>query len=132
LDGDVWGNIPLWKQTGLTNAAWYEKIENHLSVIGQVTWEQNWKTCCSLGMEPLFLESLRELQCLTNVTKNGTWKGNYNYWTGGTQKDCSGSWSWCAREGTKVVSDDVTWDLNQPDNKGGNEDCIHLKLKKGH
>jgi hypothetical protein len=95
-----------------------------------VTWEQNWKTCCSLGMEPLLLESLTELKCLTNVTKIGNWTGNFNYWTGGTQKDCGGSWSWCGRNGARMFSDDVTWDTNQPDNKGGNEDCIHLKLKK--
>jgi hypothetical protein len=29
-----------------------------------------------------------------------------------------------------VFNDDVNWDKDQPDNKGGREDCIHLKLKK--
>jgi hypothetical protein len=95
-----------------------------------VTWEQNWKTCCNLGMEPLLLDNVKELKCLSNVTKNGTWTGNFNYWTGGTQKDCRESWSWCGRDGNRVFNDDVTWDKDQPDNKGGREDCIHLKLKK--
>jgi hypothetical protein len=96
----------------------------------QVSWERNWQTCCSLGMEPLLIESAKELKCLSDVTKNGTWTGNFNYWTGGTQKDCRGSWTWCGRAGAMMFNDDVTWDKDQPDNKGGNEDCIHLKLKK--
>jgi Lectin C-type domain len=87
-------------------------------------------TCCSLGMEPLLIENGRELECLGNLTKKGTWTGNFNYWTAGTQKNCRGTWSWCGNGGAKVVNADVTWDKDQPDNKGGREDCIHLKLKK--
>jgi len=83
-------------------------------------------------MEPLLIENAIELECLSNLTKNGTWKGNYNYWTGGTQRDCRGSWSWCGSSGAIVFNDNVTWDKNQPDNKGGREDCIHLKLKKNN
>jgi hypothetical protein len=85
-------------------------------------------------MEPLLIESVRELECLSNVTNNGnvTWTGNFNYWTAGTQKDCRGSWSWCGKEGARAFNDDVTWDKDQPDNKGGREDCIHLKLKKNN
>jgi hypothetical protein len=83
-------------------------------------------------MEPLLIETVRELNCLSNLTKNGTWTGNLNYWTGGTQRDCRGSWSWCGKDGARVFNDDITWDKNQPDNKGGREDCIHLRLKKNN
>jgi Lectin C-type domain len=84
-------------------------------------------------MEPLIIESTNELKCLSDVTKNGTWTGNFNYWTGGTQKDCRGSWSWCGKDGARMFNDDgVIWDKDQPDNKGGREDCIHLKLKKNN
>jgi hypothetical protein len=96
----------------------------------QMNWEQNRLTCCSLGMEPLLIENARELECLSNLTKKGTWNGNFNYWTAGTQKDCIGTWSWCGNDGATVVNADVTWDKDQPDNKGGREDCIHLKLRK--
>jgi Lectin C-type domain len=92
-------------------------------------WKQNWLTCCSLGMEPLVIENRRELDCLSNVTKNGTWTGNFNYWTSGTKKNL-GNWSWCGKDGVNLLNANVTWDIGQPDNKGGNEDCIHLKLKK--
>jgi hypothetical protein len=95
-----------------------------------MNWEQNRQTCCSLGMEPLLIENAWELECLSNTTKNGTWNGNFNYWTAGTQKDCRGTWSWCGNDGASAVNADVTWDKDQPDNKGGREDCIHLKLKK--
>jgi hypothetical protein len=81
-------------------------------------------------MEPLIIESTKELRCMNNLTTIGTWGGNFNYWTAGTQMDCRGSWSWCGSDGEKVFNDDLTWDKNQPDNKGGKEDCIHLKLKK--
>jgi Lectin C-type domain len=81
-------------------------------------------------MEPLLIDSVRELKCLSDVTKNGTWNGNFNYWTGGTQKDCRGSWSWCGKDGARMFNDGVAWEKDQPDNKGGREDCIHLKLKK--
>jgi hypothetical protein len=101
----------------------------HLQKYKQVDWKQNMLTCCSLGMEPLFIENARELRCLSNLTKNGTWTGNFNYWTSGTQKDI-GNWTWCGKDGASVLSADVTWDKDQPDNKGGNEDCIHLKLKR--
>jgi hypothetical protein len=81
-------------------------------------------------MEPLILDSVQELECLSNVTKNGTWTGNFNYWTAGTQRECRGIWSWCGRDGAQVLNENVTWEKDQPDNKGGREDCIHLKLKK--
>jgi len=100
--------------------------------IARFPGEENWQTCCSLGMEPLLINSVQELKCLSNLTQNGTWKGNSNYWTAGTQKDCRGSWSWCGKEGTIMLKDNITWDKDQPDNKGGREDCIHLKLKKNN
>lgn len=58
--------------------------------------------CCSLGMAPLVIDTLEEQQCLSNLTKSN-WKGNYNYWTGATQQECRGSWSWCDPEGQKKI-----------------------------
>jgi len=59
-------------------------------------------------MEPLIIDSSRELKCLSDVTKNGTWNGNFNYWTGGTQRDCRGSWTWCGKGGAIAFNDGVT------------------------
>jgi hypothetical protein len=81
-------------------------------------------------MTPLILETLEEQQCISNLT-TGVWRGNYNYWTGATQKGCVGGWSWCTPEGVKPFNTlgNLLWETGQPDNKGGNQDCIHLKYQ---
>jgi len=42
----------------------------------QVLWEDNWKRCCSIGMEPIILEVESELECLSNAAK-----GEYHFYT---------------------------------------------------
>jgi hypothetical protein len=94
----------------------------------QVSWKKNWEICCSLGMAPLTLDSASEQECLSKVTTDKDWKGNLNYWSGGTQQDCRGSWGWCgAGAAPRYVSDELKWEPGQPDNLGGREDCVHLK-----
>jgi Lectin C-type domain len=94
----------------------------------KVSWRKNWEICCSLGMTPLTLDSASEQQCLSKVTTDKDWKGNFNYWSGGTQQDCRGSWGWCAAGAApKFVSDELKWEPGQPDNLSGREDCMHLK-----
>lgn len=93
-----------------------------------MTWQSNWDTCCSLGMTPLNLDSASEQTCLSNLTKSSNWTGNHNYWTGGTQQDCRGSWAWCEGGAAPMsLSDDVKWASGQPDNLGGRQDCVHLQ-----
>jgi len=66
------------------------------------------------------------------MTKMTNWTGNQNYWAGGTQKDCRDTWGWCGgMAGSRGISDSIMWDLGQPDNLGGRQDCIHLKNVKG-
>jgi len=97
----------------------------------KVSWDQNWKTCCSLGMTPLSLDTVQEQQCLSNLT-NSNLTGNYNYWSGGTQQGCRGSWRWCGGGVVvKGIDDLVQWEKGQPDNKGGRQDCVHLKNQVG-
>jgi Lectin C-type domain len=63
------------------------------------------------------------------VTKNlGGWKYNLNYWTGGTQRSCKGQWSWCAGADSVAFQDNLTWALNQPDNRAGADDCMHMRF----
>jgi hypothetical protein len=98
----------------------------------QVTFQQNWEICCSLGMTPISLDSAYEQQCLSNLTKSSSWTGNHNYWTGGTQQGCRNSWGWCGSAAGPVgISDDIKWETGQPDNLGGRQDCIHLKNIQG-
>jgi len=61
--------------------------------------------------------------------KLANWKGNHNYWTSGTQKGSKGQWWWCKQDGSATsFSTDLIWEKGQPDNKGGNEDCTHLRF----
>jgi len=79
-------------------------------------------------MAPLTLDSASEQECLSKLTLSVNWTGNYNYWTGGTQQDCRGSWGWCGAGAVpRGVADDLKWEVGQPDNLGGRQDCIHLK-----
>jgi hypothetical protein len=71
----------------------------------QVTWQENWKICCSLGMEPLSAYSdfgkLNELSKLItkmmmkNFNCNPHPVDSLSIWTGGTRKQCNGQYSWC-------------------------------------
>jgi len=76
-------------------------------------------------MVALSLDSVQEQQCLSDLNLTL----NYNYWTGGTQQGCRGAWRWCGGvgEGVRGVDHLLKWDKGQPDNKGGREDCLHLK-----
>jgi len=76
-------------------------------------------------MLPLSLDSVQEQKCLSNLT-TGNLTGNYNYWSGGTQQGCRGSWRWCGASGAPL-DDLLLWEQGQPDNKGGRQDCVHLK-----
>jgi len=96
-------------------------------------------------MKPLRIGSEKERVCLNNLTSGGiffnkysfrvnnynflgNWSYNYNYWTAGTQAGCPGQWSWCGLEGGTGLDDNLLWEKGQPDNKGGKEDCVHLRI----
>ncbi|XP_059486554.1 mucin-5AC-like isoform X2 [Neocloeon triangulifer] len=91
------------------------------------TWRDNYEKCCSLGMAPIFIESAQEQTCLSKFTRNN-WTYNFNYWTAGTQQGCRGRWSWCSGAGLLDLNDSLTWSSAQPDNKAGNEECLHMRL----
>jgi hypothetical protein len=83
-------------------------------------------------MTPLTLDSVIEQECLSNMTKSTGWKGNHNFWAGGTQLDCRGLWRWCGGPaGIIEIADGIKWEQGQPDNLGGRQDCLHLKNVKG-
>jgi hypothetical protein len=95
-------------------------------IIEQVTWEDNWKLCCSLGMQPLTFDSLDNMQCLINILNGlyrirvetklkprykcipGTMTNIYNtgyrrrtestlFWTGGFRNKFTNMFTWCRR-----------------------------------
>jgi hypothetical protein len=44
-------------------------LEIRLIAVFQVTWKQNWMTCCSLGMMPIIFEDIAERNCLSTATQ---------------------------------------------------------------
>ncbi|CAB3387046.1 Hypothetical predicted protein [Cloeon dipterum] len=92
---------------------------------------ENYRQCCALGMETLNLDSAAEQLGLTNMSlgfKND-WKANFNYWTSGTWRGSpEGHFSWCEPFGPAIFPPNLTWQRGQPDNKGGNESCVHFRF----
>jgi hypothetical protein len=101
-------------------------LKNNL--IKQGNWDQNWNFCCSLGMEPIIIESRDEQNCLSNLTTSVNWQNNFNYWTAGTQRGCSGQWHWCGSSDKAELKTELQWERFQPDDKGGNESCLHMRV----
>jgi len=48
------------------------------------------------------------------------------------KNSCNSSFSWCSTPSEKIeqIAGNLAWDKLQPDNLGGNESCLHLKVLK--
>jgi hypothetical protein len=75
--------------------------------------------------------SNRRSMIIHNVFSTGAWKYNFNYWTGGTNRDNPGQWSWCGTNPLQGISDSLQWGIGQPDNLKGKEECLHLLVTNG-
>ncbi|CAB3382127.1 Hypothetical predicted protein [Cloeon dipterum] len=97
-----------------------------------MTWLSNYLQCCALGMEALNIDNFAEQLALTTFSlgfNTTTWKANFNYWTSGTWKGSPvGLWSWCEPSGPAIFDHGLTWERGQPDNKNGNESCVHFRF----
>jgi hypothetical protein len=68
------------------------------------------------------------LTILLLTFNEGNWNFNFNYWTGGTNKNFPSQWSWCGSQPVVGLSDNLKWETGQPDNRGGKEECLHLRF----
>jgi len=59
----------LFRQQACKYRTEYEYQISSITVI-KVSWEDNWKKCCSIGMKPIVLETFQEQLCLENMTKS--------------------------------------------------------------
>lgn len=67
-----------------------------------------------------------------HIFKGQRWKSMQNFWTGGVRREnSSGQFQWCTSNGSSdFVSSYVEWQNGQPDNLGGQQNCLHLKIIK--
>jgi hypothetical protein len=52
------------------------------------------------------------------------------FWTSGSDKQTEGHWIW-ESSGLNLNPGFTNWSDGQPDNAGGNEDCLHLNRNSG-
>ncbi|XP_065347599.1 uncharacterized protein LOC135944512 isoform X2 [Cloeon dipterum] len=97
-----------------------------------MTWVDSYRQCCALGMEALNIDNAAEqlgLTAMTGRANKDNWTANFNYWTSGSWKGApENQWSWCEPNGPTVFAKGLVWESPQPDNKGGNESCVHFRF----
>ncbi|CAB3379765.1 Hypothetical predicted protein [Cloeon dipterum] len=108
-------------------------IGNYTYLLGNkpMAWLDNYQQCCTLGMEALNIDSAAEQLGLTALVgaNKGNWTANFNYWTSGTWNGAPvKQWAWCEPTGPTVFVKGLVWEPSQPDNKGGNESCVHFRF----
>jgi len=61
---------------------------------------------------------------------DNTWRLNYNYWTSSLKFNNSvdDTFRWCEKDNPEVSSTVVQWQKGQPDNLGGNQRCLHMRI----
>jgi hypothetical protein len=60
-----------------------------------------------------------------------TWKYNQNYWTSARRTFINDTFEYCL-ENTTFGKASNLWGTDQPDNRNGSQNCIHLYINKTH
>ncbi|XP_059486862.1 uncharacterized protein LOC132203244 isoform X2 [Neocloeon triangulifer] len=93
-----------------------------------VDWEANLNRCCSLGMQPIMLESDEKRNCFNNLTKD--WIFNSNYWTAGRKVTDLNEYNWCTTSQVFTKNTNM-WATGYPNTTlTANEGCVHLRIVK--
>ncbi|XP_031148284.2 lactose-binding lectin l-2-like [Sander lucioperca] len=89
-------------------------------VATRLTWADAELHCVSQGGNLVSIHSLEEENFIKSLIKNFDHAQGFT-WIGLSDIHKEGSWMWS--DGCKV--DYVYWDAGEPNNSGGNEDCVH-------
>ena len=67
----------------------------------------------------------------THETSEEKWPYNMNYWTSGRRIHSNNTFHWClANETRQLASSGSMWAAQQPDNRNGSENCVHLEIPR--
>ncbi|CAB3387257.1 Hypothetical predicted protein [Cloeon dipterum] len=129
-------NNSLFDRDGVLNDAkaygsWRE-ICGELYLFGKsiVTWKENLKRCCSIGMKPIAFETFDQFNCLKKLTTQEVWKYSSNYWTAARQVWSNDLFQWCSLSPPERFANLTTmWANGFPDN-ATSKYCVHLSVPK--
>ncbi|XP_037810586.1 C-type lectin 37Db-like [Lucilia sericata] len=104
------------------------KVENKYYFFGQfkVNWYEAFLICRSMDA---FLASYNSPQELSTLSKYliANYPLDHWWWLSGTDQQLEGDFFWFST-GKRIFYAD--WSAGQPDNNGGNENCVHLWYKE--
>ncbi|XP_065364341.1 C-type lectin 37Da-like [Calliphora vicina] len=102
----------------------FVRVDHKFYYFGQskVSWYNAFLVCRTLGGYLASLETAEEFATLSNYLIDKYPLDRW-WWLSGSDQDSEGIFSWY-NTGEPVKYAD--WSAGQPDNMGGNEDCVHL------
>ncbi|CAB3370252.1 Hypothetical predicted protein [Cloeon dipterum] len=87
-----------------------------------------YKTCCSLGMNLLTLETNAEIDCLTTLNDADMKYNNVDFLTSASSLDCKNRYEFCLDTGIVITCNDTRWNTGEC-NLG--ETTLMLKMRVG-
>ena len=127
---DGWQRPPTHCSTGNPHAG--TDVVYKLIVTTNTNWHVAVSTCQSFGdgvtLARIFCDE--EQDFLRNLAVYSS-RGSQPAWLGGTQ-DSQGNWVWVNSDGSNGILIEsqggwnIDWNSGQPDNSGGNEDCMEI------
>ncbi|XP_059482049.1 macrophage mannose receptor 1-like [Neocloeon triangulifer] len=89
------------------------------------TWPDAAAECCKRNMQLLSIENAQETLCLSSMIARPNYGGFASrWWTAGSDEYHEKYFVWCTASSTKNITSEFKFGEGQPDNAGGNENCI--------
>ncbi|XP_059481673.1 uncharacterized protein LOC132200308 [Neocloeon triangulifer] len=98
--------------------------------------EKNWQEaaaeCCNRNMQLLSIEDAQEVLCLSSMLARSNYGGfQSGWWTAGSDEFHENYFVWCTASTTKNITSDFKFGSGEPNNMGGNENCIEMVVTGG-
>ncbi|XP_065340132.1 uncharacterized protein LOC135939591 [Cloeon dipterum] len=91
------------------------------------SWQDNWKTCCSIGMQPLIFTEETKINDFITAASLAKIEKDTRFWTGGFRHEISRMWSWCTKDTPLPIDDDLLLDITDNSDKTDNN-CVSISI----